>query len=275
MDFTRLVGPNSFTQPSESEQMPQVDAFNIAAIRGIRFDPRHVVSIGQVVCPQREDIAPELQETLYKRHPANMVRVIANRSELGDEPGDAERRAGRFFKQWISEGVMIRDPSPSFYILRDNDSRVGVIGSVALSQLPDPPETDSDRVASELNQLQTIRHHTRSLLVSCEMDVERIVQVASRNSAVATADAFDASVSMWVIDHADDQAEVRQAIKSVGASFDSDQLAAAKTYCAGQVEKSDGDSGVNSHASIMIMLVDSAANAPPNWAGLVSHSLDS
>ncbi len=60
--------------------MPEIQAF-----RGIRYDLGHVGSLGDVVAPPYDVIGPELQDQLYKRHPCNVVRLILNRKEPGDD----------------------------------------------------------------------------------------------------------------------------------------------------------------------------------------------
>jgi uncharacterized protein (DUF1015 family) len=89
----------------------------IQAFRGLRYDLGHVGSLSDVIAPPYDVIGPELQEQLYKNHPANVVRLILNR----DEPGDDERsnrytRAARFLKNWRSEGVLVEEPDPAVYV---------------------------------------------------------------------------------------------------------------------------------------------------------------
>jgi uncharacterized protein (DUF1015 family) len=92
--------------------MPQIEAF-----RALRYDLGHVGSLSDVVAPPYDVIGPELQEQLYKRHPANCIRLILNREEPGD---DAENnrysRAARFLKNWRNEGVLTREPDPAVYV---------------------------------------------------------------------------------------------------------------------------------------------------------------
>lgn len=59
---------------------------SISAFRGVRYDLGHVGSLSDVIAPPYDVIDPELQDQLYKKHPANVVRLILNR----DEPGDDE-----------------------------------------------------------------------------------------------------------------------------------------------------------------------------------------
>ncbi|HET6884190.1 MAG TPA: DUF1015 domain-containing protein [Pirellulales bacterium] len=92
--------------------MPQIEAF-----RALRYDLGHVGSLSDVVAPPYDVIDPELQEQLYKRHPANCIRLILNREEPGD---DAENnrysRAARFLKNWRQEGVLSTEPDPAVYV---------------------------------------------------------------------------------------------------------------------------------------------------------------
>ena len=92
--------------------MPQIEAF-----RGLRYDPGHVGSLSDVIAPPYDVIDPELQEQLYQRHPANVIRLILNRDEPGDDPhNDRYSRAARFLKNWQAEGVLQTDPDPAVYV---------------------------------------------------------------------------------------------------------------------------------------------------------------
>jgi len=73
--------------------------------------------LSDVVAPPYDVIGPGLQDELYKRHPANVIRLILNR----DEPGDDEQnnrycRAARFLCNWRSEGVLFSEAQPAIYV---------------------------------------------------------------------------------------------------------------------------------------------------------------
>jgi uncharacterized protein (DUF1015 family) len=92
--------------------MPTIQPF-----RGLRYDLGHVGSLSDVVTPPYDVISPAFQEELYKKHPANFIRLELNR----DEPGDTEQsnkytRAAKFLKQWRQEGVLQLDPDPALYV---------------------------------------------------------------------------------------------------------------------------------------------------------------
>ena len=75
--------------------MPEIQAF-----RGIRYDLGHVGSLSDVIAPPYDVISPELQDELYRKHPCNVVRLILNRIEPGDddEVNNRYTRAKRFLQ---------------------------------------------------------------------------------------------------------------------------------------------------------------------------------
>ena len=101
--------------------MPHIQAF-----RGLRYDLGHVGSLGDVVAPPYDVIDADLQTRLYRQHPANVIRLILNR----DEPGDDARsnrytRAARFLASWRREGVLQTEPDPAVYVYHQQFSHDG------------------------------------------------------------------------------------------------------------------------------------------------------
>jgi uncharacterized protein (DUF1015 family) len=91
--------------------MPKIQAF-----RGVRYDLGHVGSLGDVVAPPYDVIGPQLQDELYKKHPANVVRLILNREEpLDDAANNRYTRAAQFLKNWRSEGLLFAEAQPAIY----------------------------------------------------------------------------------------------------------------------------------------------------------------
>jgi len=89
----------------------------IAAFRGIRYDLGHVGSLSDVVAPPYDVISPEQQEQLYKRHPANVIRLILNRPEPGDDDANnIYARAAKYLKNWQAEGLLFTEPDPAVYV---------------------------------------------------------------------------------------------------------------------------------------------------------------
>lgn len=94
----------------------------IAPFRGLRYDLKHVGALSNVICPPYDVIDAELQNHLYKTHPANVVRLELNRDEPGDgdinDPAANHRysRAAKFLNNWRSEGVLYEEPRPAIYV---------------------------------------------------------------------------------------------------------------------------------------------------------------
>lgn len=91
--------------------MPQITPFN-----AVRYNLDHVGSISDVIAPPYDVIDPELQDQLYKQHPANVIRIILNRVEPGDGGDEKYDRAAKFVEQWMSEGVLKQDDAPAYYV---------------------------------------------------------------------------------------------------------------------------------------------------------------
>jgi uncharacterized protein (DUF1015 family) len=113
---------NKSQQPDSRPFMPHIQAF-----RGIRYDLGHVGSLSNVVAPPYDVIDAELQQRLYEKHPANVVRLILNK----DEPGDDEQnsrytRAARLMRQWQRDRVLFRESDPAIYVYHQMFTEAGV-----------------------------------------------------------------------------------------------------------------------------------------------------
>src|SRR3989442_6346333 len=89
----------------------------IRAFRGYRYDLGRVGTLSDVIAPPYDVIDPALQQALYQRSPYNVVRLILNKEEPGDN--DAENRytrAARFLRDWQSQGVLVQDSGRSLYV---------------------------------------------------------------------------------------------------------------------------------------------------------------
>ena len=92
--------------------MPEIHAF-----RALRYDLGHVGSLSDVIAPPYDVINADLQDQLYKKHPANVIRLILNRDEPGDDDShNRYTRAARFLRNWCSEGLLQLDPDPVLYV---------------------------------------------------------------------------------------------------------------------------------------------------------------
>ncbi|HEX4415993.1 MAG TPA: DUF1015 domain-containing protein [Lacipirellulaceae bacterium] len=100
---------------------------DIAALRGIRYDLGHVGSLSNVIAPPYDVIDSQLQQQLYDKHPANVVRLILNKDEPGDdEQNNRYTRAARQMRIWLREGVLFTEANAAIYVYHQVFTEGGV-----------------------------------------------------------------------------------------------------------------------------------------------------
>jgi len=103
--------------------MPDIQAFH-----GVRYDLGHVGSLSDVIAPPYDVIDSALQDALYKKHPANVIRLELNRTEPGDANEDTKyARAAKFFRDWRSEGLLFTEAQPALYLYHQEFEYAGQI----------------------------------------------------------------------------------------------------------------------------------------------------
>jgi uncharacterized protein (DUF1015 family) len=89
----------------------------IAPFPGLRYDLGRVGSLSDVIAPPYDVIDANLQQSLYDKHPYNIIRLELTRSEAGDAEGDKYTRAGALWKQWQLDRVLRSEGAPAIYVL--------------------------------------------------------------------------------------------------------------------------------------------------------------
>ena len=114
----------------------------VSPFRGIHYDLSRVTDLSQVVSQPYDVISPEEQKSLHLRHPRNIVWIDFGLEEAGDGPdADKYTRAAGYYRQWLSEGTLVRDKAPSLYYYeqefplsgRGSVVRKGFLGALRLS----------------------------------------------------------------------------------------------------------------------------------------------
>jgi uncharacterized protein (DUF1015 family) len=115
---------------------------DVKPFRGIHYDVGRVGELSRVVAPPYDVISPEEQEILHRRHPRNIVRIDFGQARDGDGPGsDKYTRAAGWYREWLSDGTLVRDAVPSFYYYEQEFTipgkrtfvRKGFLGALKLS----------------------------------------------------------------------------------------------------------------------------------------------
>ena len=90
---------------------------DIRAFRAFRYDLGRVGALADVVAPPYDVIGPDLQQALYERSPYNVVRLILNKEEPGDdEQHNRYTRAARLLREWQADDVLTQDTARALYV---------------------------------------------------------------------------------------------------------------------------------------------------------------
>ena len=183
---------------------------NVRPFRGVRYSSEVASHLGKLICPPFDVISPQDQETLRTSEPHNAIHL-----ELpeGEAPASYENAAGRFHA-WHREGVLVRDGTPSFYVLRHSFSHRGVLlerwGLTAAVQLEEyesrvvlPHEETQAPAKEDRFQLMQACRANFSPIMSLYRDGKGRIREAMLNLAGREPDAAaqygDDHFSMWVV----------------------------------------------------------------------------
>lgn len=90
---------------------------HISAFRGLRFNLGQVGSLSSVVAPPYDVIDPELQQQLTEANDYNVVRLILNPDQPGDDDSSNRyTRAAKLLKDWQRDAVLTSENDPAIYV---------------------------------------------------------------------------------------------------------------------------------------------------------------
>jgi uncharacterized protein (DUF1015 family) len=90
----------------------------IKPFRGVRYNLDKIADLSTVIS-QPHDRVQGLQEQYYDLSPYNVIRLIKGLEQPGDDERDnVYTRARDAYRAWVQEGVLVRDQTPAFYVLR-------------------------------------------------------------------------------------------------------------------------------------------------------------
>ncbi len=105
-----------------------------APFAGLRYDPSRVAP-AKVIAPPYDVVGPAERAALAARHSANAILVELPEPDPRSG-GDRYAAASARLADWRSEGILVRDPSPSFYpyamTAPDGSVTLGVLGELGL-----------------------------------------------------------------------------------------------------------------------------------------------
>lgn len=161
----------------------------ILPFRGIRYNKEKIRDLSEVVTPPYDVISEEQQEAYYQRHPNNVIRLDKARATPGDTDTDNPyTRAAADFRQWLEQGVLIRDETPGFYLTSveftvngELITRYGLIGAVRLEPF------ESGIILPHEETFSKVKSERLELMKACRANFSHIFSVYSdRNNILAT-----------------------------------------------------------------------------------------
>jgi len=140
----------------------------VAPFRGLHYDPHKVAHPEEVITPPYDVIKPREREAFAARHPYNMVHLILPQPLPGDDRfHNRYTRAAALYRQWVRDGILVRDPEPAFYYWETEfevegrtHNRSGFVALVRLESLTGGVIRPHEQTFSDAkaDRLELVRH---------------------------------------------------------------------------------------------------------------------
>ena len=94
--------------------------------RGVRYNTQKTGKLEDLITPPYDVISKDAQESYYEKNPVNIIRL-----ELGKtypsvtDKDNPYTRAAEYYKQWLKEGILFHEKSPSLYFYEQEFSAYG------------------------------------------------------------------------------------------------------------------------------------------------------
>jgi uncharacterized protein (DUF1015 family) len=191
----------------------------IAPFRGQRYNQKKIPDLAQVVIPPYDVISPEEQKVFHERNPYNFIRLELGLPASEDSAQDnPHTRAAAFIRQWVDQGIFIRNPHPSIYYteldFKDGSgasrTRKGFICALRLEDFA------SGRVLPHEKTFRAIKDERLALMLACNANLspifalypdsdEKILHVLasgrSADPAIHFTDFFGLTHRVWPVTH--------------------------------------------------------------------------
>lgn len=172
--------------------MPEIRPF-----RALRYDVARVGDLSKVVGQPYDKVDDRLREEYYARHPNHVVRIDRRKEEPRDgQYASAAAELGR----WIQEGVLIEEPRPALWAVRQTYSvgdvrrtRQGICAMVKLEEygagrIHPHEETHAGPKADRLKLLRAVRTHVGHIFMLYPDPRRTIATILNRTTAARAPD---------------------------------------------------------------------------------------
>ena len=200
----------------------------VIPFRGLRYNATKVQGIENIIAPPYDVIKSDERVALEARHPANIIRLILSQPQANDtdEKNQYTRAAARM-NQWTSEGTLVRDATPHYYIYDQsfnapdgkNYTRRALIALVKLEPFENrvilPHEkTHAGPKADRLNLMRECHANLSPIFLLYADpvgDIERILErFTDENSPqIDCAETFGSTHQVWCLDDTERNREIQ------------------------------------------------------------------
>lgn len=180
---------------------------NIKPFKGYRYNIEKTGDLRTVVSPPYYNIKPEQKELLYNLSEYNSVRLFSGTdNETDTETHNKFTRAAEWLKQWIKDGILVRDSEPAIYVYEQtldvHNVQYKNRSFVALVELEDFSNgvimpCEETREVSRRDRYDFLTHTNADLsMISClymerEKDLLNLMTEISEGEPEAEFDSFD------------------------------------------------------------------------------------
>jgi len=262
---------------------------DVRPFRGIRYNVELIRDPSSVISPPYDVVSSEEQGLYYQQSPYNVIRL-----ELGeDRPSDTLEsnrytRAAETLRDWLHQGILRRDDTPAFYVLRHRFVRQGILASrwglVARVRLEGEGAAGArahevvleSRVRDRLNLLRSCRVNVSPILGMVRPQDPGLPTILPRlvgpEADVSVLDRQGVIHSMWVVSDQKRVAQICKALadRTVYIADGHHRYETAVTYQRERKAESVSRTGDEPYEFVMMTLADAG---DPGMFALPAHRL--
>ena len=258
----------------------------VIPFRGLRYNATKVEGVENVIAPPYDVIKPEERVALEARHPANIIHLILSQPQDNDTDDENQyTRAAARMNQWTSEGILVRDATPRYYIYDQsfnapdgkNYTRRALIALVKLEPFENrvilPHEkTHAGPKADRLNLMRECHANLSPIFLlyaDPAGDIEGVMEsLTDKNPPqIDCAETFGSTHQLWCLDDVERNREI-QSLFSTKPLLIADGHHRYETALAFRDEMAD--TGLSGYGYMMVNLVRMES---PGLAVLAIHRL--
>lgn len=204
----------------------------VLPFQGLRYNPKKIGNIVDVIAPPYDVIKPDEQTELEKRHPANIIRLILSQPNKNDDDNNNQyTRASQLMNQWIDDSTLVRDNTQSYYIYDQSFhapdgkdyTRRALIANVKLENFENkvilPHEkTHAGPKIDRLNLMRTCHANLSPIFLLYQDkngDIEEIMDVFTQENTpdVDCPEVFGSTHKIWSLDHLESNEKIKSLFK--------------------------------------------------------------